>query len=234
MSTVALIPARGGSVEIPGKNIKKIYGKPLISWSIEQALSSKNLSDVYVSTNSTEIATISRKAGAKVPFLRPEALSLDSSSTESAILHFCNYLDTNKIAAENILLIQCTSPVRAEGRFDDAINFFQTNNYDSVVAVSDSHHFYWNNLECPKANYDIKNRPRRQDISHQDYSFVETGSFYIFKKDKFLKEKNRIFGNIGLYRTPKNEMIDIDNILDFSICERLLSLSDKEKNSARA
>lgn len=232
MSTVAFIPARGGSVEIPGKNIKKIYGKPLISWSIEQALSSKLISDVYVSTNSVEIANISRKNGAKVPFLRPEELSSDSSSTESAVLHFCNYLDINAIAVDNILLIQCTSPVRAEGRFDDAIDFFQTNKYDSVVAVSESHHFYWKNTNYPRANYDIKNRPRRQDISDKDCFLVETGSFYIFKKDKFLKEKNRIFGDIGLYRTPKSEMIDIDNILDFSICERLLSLGDKKNNFA--
>jgi len=226
MKTVALIPARGGSIGIPDKNIKEIYGKPLISWSIEQALSSESITDVFVSTNSPKIATVSLRAGAQVPFLRPEELSDDCSSTESAVIHFCQYLDQNDISADNILLIQCTSPVRAAGRFDDAIKFFVSNKYDSLLSVAENHHFYWKDTGSPTANYDVKNRPRRQDIPGKEQSYVETGSFYIFKKNLFAEEKNRIFGKIGLYKTPKTEMIDIDNITDFLICERLLSLNN--------
>ena len=76
------------------------------------------------------------------------------------------------------------------------------------------------------ADYDYKNRPRRQDIPEKNYSYIETGSFYLFKMDKFMKEQNRIFGNIALYDTPENEMVDIDTINDFFVCESLLKLNE--------
>ena len=226
MKTIAFIPARGGSKGLPGKNIKQIFGKPLICWSIEQAIEAENVSDVFVSTNCPEIATVSRNAGAKVPFLRPENLSCCTATTEAAVLHFCQHLTKEGIVADNILLIQCTSPVRAKGRFDKAIEYFETNKYDSLITVTKSHHFYWRNKNSPVANYDYKNRPRRQDIPAKNYSYIETGSFYLFKMDEFMKEQNRIFGNIALYDTPENEMVDIDTINDFFVCESLLKLNE--------
>ena len=133
---------------------------------------------------------------------------------------------------DNIMLIQCTSPVRAHGRFDDAIKFFKNNNYDSILSVSESHRFLWSDPSSPKALYDFKKRPRRQDINKKDLVYIETGSFYLFKKEKFLESKNRLSGSIGMYITPDNEMFDIDNFTDFSICEKLLSITSKEKNFA--
>ena len=229
MTTVALIPARGGSQGLAEKNIKNIFGKPLIAWSIEQARASISIADVYVSTNCKKIAAESIKFGAKVPFYRPEQISGHRSTTESAIHHFCEEAQKLGIEFDNILLIQCTSPVRAKERFDDAIKFFKDKNYDSVLSVSKSLKFQWSNPESPRALYDFKNRPRRQDINKEDFKYVETGSFYIFKRDKFLEFKNRLCGSIGMYITPDNEMFDIDNFTDFSICEKLLSLSSKEQ-----
>jgi N-acylneuraminate cytidylyltransferase len=232
MTTIALIPARGGSQGLPEKNIRNIFGKPLIAWSIEQARASSSVKDVYVSTNCKKIAAESLKFGAKIPFSRPAHLSGHRSTTESAIYHFCEEADKSGIKFDNILLVQCTSPVRANGRFDDAINFFHEKNYDSVLSVSKSTHFQWSNPENPTALYDFQNRPRRQDIMKEDIKYVETGSFYIFKREKFLESKNRLCGSIGMYITPDNEMFDIDTFTDFSICEKLLSLSSKEQNFA--
>ena len=232
MKTVALIPARGGSRGLPGKNIKRIYGKPLIAWSIEQALSSKSISEVYVSTNCPKIADVSLNYGAKIPFLRPKKLSDDMASTESAVLHFCSEMKKLKENFDNILLIQCTSPVRACGRFDDALKYFEINGYDSLVAVTESRRFHWKNFDKPEALYDFEHRPRRQDITENSLSYIETGSFYLFKNEKFFKHKNRIFGKVGLYKTPENEMFDIDNVTDFSICEKLLSIQSLRQNFA--
>ena len=232
MRTVALIPARGGSKGLPKKNIKDIFGKPLIAWSIIQALTAKLISDVFVSTNCHEIAGISKKFGASVPFIRPDNISDDTASTESAILHFCEYIDDAKIKVDNILLIQCTSPVRAHGRFDDAIKHFNRKKFDSMLSVANCHNFLWRNIENPEALYDFKNRPRRQDIPSVDQNLVETGSFYIFKKDKFMLSENRLCGNIGLYKTPTTEMFDIDTLSDFSICENLLSIHSEHDNFA--
>ena len=232
MKTVALIPARGGSKGLPKKNIRDIFGKPLIAWSIMQALAAKNVSQVFVSTNCQEIAKTGEKFGAKVPFIRPDNISDDTASTESAIIHFCEYLDAASIKADNILLIQCTSPVRAQGRFDDAIQYFNKKKFDSMVSVANCHNFLWKNIENPEALYDFKNRPRRQDIPPMSQNLMETGSFYIFKKKKFIKSKNRICGKVGLYKTPTTEMFDIDSLTDFSICESLLSISSLNANFA--
>ena len=223
MKTVALIPARSGSRGILGKNIKKIAGKPLIAWSIEHALSCNLVDAVYVSTNCEEIAQISRNYGAVVPFLRPRKISLDTSPTETAVEHFCHYLDQKKLKYENILLIQCTSPIRAGDRFDSAIEYFSKKKFDSLISVAESHRFCWKNSKVPTADYDFKKRPRRQDILPANKSFVETGSFYLFKISKFLETKNRICGKHGLYVTPEEEALDIDSMLDFFVCESLLN-----------
>ena len=232
MKTVAFIPARSGSKGIVGKNIKSICGKPLIAWSIEHAKASKQVDQVYVSTNCPEIAEISKKYGAKIPFLRPENISDDHSTTESAVEHFCNFLDEQKLNYENILLIQCTSPIRAIGRFDDAITNFENRHLDSLVPVSKSKKFLWKNFEAPVANYNFLQRPRRQDIPSSDDSFEETGSFYLFKKQVFSEIKNRICGNVGLYMTPMEESFDIDTMSDFFICESLINSKKECRNFA--
>ena len=222
MKTVALVPARSGSCGVPGKNIKNIAGKPLIAWSIEHAISSKLVDEVFVSTDCEEIARISKNYGAVVPFLRPVEISLNNSSTEIAVEHFCEYLDQKDLKYENILLIQCTSPIRASDRFDSAIKYFKKSNFDSLISVAESHRFFWKNLEKPTPDYNFMDRPRRQDIPLANKSYVETGSFYLFKISKFLEAKNRICGKYGLYITPEEEAMDIDSMVDFFICECFL------------
>ena len=232
MKTVALIPARSGSKGVPEKNIKLISGKPLIAWSIEQALASKLVDEIYVSTNCARIAAISKNYGAKVPYLRPKNISTDEATTESAVEHFCGFLDKEELTYENILLIQCTSPVRAVNRFDNAIRNFNERRLDSLISVSIKQQFLWKNFEKPIANYNYTKRPRRQDICNSEKKYTETGSFYLFKRSTFMAVKNRICGRYGLYLTPEEESFDIDSELDFSICEVILNLSKYSTNFA--
>ena len=222
MSVVAFIPARGGSKGVPKKNIKKLAGKPLIVWSIEQALQSKLIDRVIVSTDSEEIAKIAEAYGAEVPFMRPPDISGDTSSTESAMVHCCNFLEKEAGLPELFLLIQCTSPIRSQGIFDQAIGEFRSKTYDSLLSVSESHRFTWKNLSSPKASYDFKNRPRRQDIQPSTREYLETGSFYITRTSFLMKEKNRICGKIGLFLTSEIESFEIDSNVDFLICEELI------------
>ena len=225
---VAFIPARGGSKGIPEKNIKIIHGKPLIAWSIEQALSSDYIDDVYVSTDDEKIRKIAIDYGAKAPFTRPSEISTDDASTESAMLHFCSWLDSNNKAPESIVLLQPTSPVRAKNRIDDAYLFFKNGDFDSALSVTLTHKFFWkiNSSGNSEASYDYMNRPRRQDIKNEDLVYQETGSIYICNYQKFLHEKNRLFGKIGMYLTPENESYEIDSMTDFIVCEELLKLTD--------
>lgn len=222
MSTVAFIPARGGSKGVPGKNIKNINGKPLICWTIEQALSSPEIDSVVVSTDSQEIADIAMKSGAQVPYIRPEFISGDEATTESAMLHFCDYLKNNQLSYDNIMLLQATSPIRGVNRISNFIQYFERNSYDSVLSVSQSHRFFWKNKAVPSASYDYLERPRRQDIKDEDISYMETGSIYMTRLEKFVLYKNRLCGRVGLYETPEEESYEIDTYLDFSICETIL------------
>lgn len=222
MSTVAFIPARGGSKGVPGKNIKLIAGKPLIAWSIEQALQSTQIDRVVVSTDCPEIAGCARKYGAEVPFMRPAAISGDTATTESAMLHFCDWLQENNQKFDNFLLIQATSPIRAKGRFDEAIRFFEEGAYDSLVAVTPSHRFFWQQPEFPRASYDYMKRPRRQDIPESERKYMETGSFYLTRMEALRQSGNRLCGRVGMYLTPEEESYEIDSLIDFKVCESIL------------
>jgi len=222
MSVVAFIPARGGSKGVPKKNIKLLAGKPLIAWSIEQALASNLIDRVIVSTDCKEIAEVARQYGAEVPFLRPVEISNDTATTESAILHCCEYLKNKGELPELFILVQATSPIRSTNQLDKAINYLVKHNYDSLLTVCKSHRFTWRNPDKPVASYDYMNRPRRQDIKEEDQEYLETGSFYITKTDMLMEHKNRLCGSVGMFETPEIESYEIDTHVDFIISEELI------------
>ena len=223
MTTVAFIPARGGSKGVPGKNVKLIAGKPLLAWSIEQAKSASLIDKVVVSTDCPEIAACARQYGAEVPFMRPADISGDTATTESAMLHYCEWLSARGEKFDNFLLVQATSPIRAAGRFDDAIRFFEAEQFNSLLTVTPSHRFFWKNPSAPEASYDFMKRPRRQDIPESDRRYMETGSFYITRWDDLVSTRNRLCGKVGMYITPEEESYEIDSLVDFNVCESIMS-----------
>jgi len=223
MTTVAFIPARGGSKGVPGKNVKLIAGKPLLAWSIEQAKGASLIDKIVVSTDCPEIAACARQYGAEVPYMRPADISGDTATTESAMLHYCEWLSARGEKFDNFLLVQATSPIRAAGRFDDAIRFFEAEQFNSLLTVTPSHRFFWKNPSAPEASYDFMKRPRRQDIPESDRRYMETGSFYITRWDDLVSTRNRLCGKVGMYITPEEESYEIDSLVDFNVCESIMS-----------
>lgn len=227
MKVFALIPARGGSKGVKRKNVRNIAGKPLIAWTIENALGSELIDRVIVSTDDDEIGEVARSFGAETPFARPSELADDFASTESVMLHCADQLKKAGDLPHVFALLQCTSPLRERGELDRAIDYMLENDYDSVVSVAKTHKFLWKDPGTPTASYDYKNRPRRQELKPENSLYVETGSFYLTKTALLLDEKNRLGGKIGLFETPELQSFEIDTPLDLKICDFLLTTQYK-------
>lgn len=227
-SILAIIPARGGSKGIPGKNIKPLFGRPLIHWSIAQAVAAKSISRVLVSTDDPDIAKVAQEAGAEVPFLRPDKLASDTASTEPVLIHALDWLrDKEGYVPDYVMLLQPTSPMRAKGSLDAAVRTLLDAGSDSLLSVVETHHFHWQNPASPKALYDYRNRPRRQDIKPEDKLYQETGSIYITRTEVLRSQSNRLGGKIVMYVTNQEDSFEIDTMVDWLILEQIFT----EKNT---
>ncbi len=224
---LAIIPARGGSKGLPGKNIKELCGKPLIAWSIEAGLSSKYLDEVMVTTDSGEIADVAQKYGAKVPFLRPTELATDTATTFDAVKHVIYFYKENLGQEfDYVVLLEPTSPLREQSDIDGAIERLLASEADSIVGicktVSQNPAFLVVKQDGDYiSGYQNKDMRalRRQDID--DVYFFE-GSIYISKVDVLLDKKTFYHaGTIG-YEVPKYKSLEIDDMDDFVMVESIM------------
>ena len=200
--TIAIIPARGGSKRLPGKNIKMLGGIPLLAHSILYAQQQDCIDAVYVSTDDEKIAALALQYGAKV-IDRPQALSGDLEPTVSALKHVLESIDG---AVENVILLQATNPLRPKNLVQEAFTIFQEQQVDSLFTVSRSHHKLGKitNYKFMPYNYEVGQRS--QDLEPLYY---ENGLLYITKasvilnneiitKDAFPLEVNHPFANIDI------------------------------------
>lgn len=223
MEYLAIIPARGGSKGVPRKNLRLLCGKPLVAWTIESARTARRVGRVIVSTDDDEIARVSTLAGAEVPFRRPVELAQDTTPTEPVLLHALEAMEERGYRPDAVVLLQPTSPVRRAGTIDRAIEHFEAREADSLVSVCATHHFFWRDPRAPRAMYDYRNRPRRQDIAEPERWFRENGSIYITSASKLRASGNRLAGAIALYTMSEHESWEIDSELDFRIVEAMMA-----------
>ncbi|MBT4889931.1 MAG: acylneuraminate cytidylyltransferase [Rhodospirillales bacterium] len=224
MNILAIIPARGGSKGIPGKNTRNCAGRPLIAWSIAQALDCDGIDRVIVSTDSKEIADIAKKWGAEVPFSRPDILAQDETATEPVLIHVLDELEKTGYVPDGVMLLQPTSPIRKPRRLMEAIELFEKDQADSLLSVCPTHPFFWQNTNNPVSLYNIDKRPRRQDVPLEQEMFRENGSIYITKTSLLRESSNRLGGAISMLEMDEEESHDIDSLTDFNIVETLLRI----------
>lgn len=222
---LAIIPARGGSKGVPRKNIKNLNGKPLIAYSIEVAKESKYIDRIVVSTEDEEIARISKKFGAEVPYIRPVDLAKDDSPTVDCIINMIEWLKENEsYIPDYVCLLQCTSPLRESKDIDGTIEKAIRENIDGAISVCESEvNPYWTNIfDGEKLRYFIKEGKkitRRQDLPQ---SYRMNGAVYVIKTNILLKNKTFETDNIAGYVMPNERSIDIDTNLDFKFVELLM------------
>ena len=228
MNAVAFIFARGGSKGLPNKNILEFSGKPLIAWSIEQALAVKRINRVIVSTDSEQIANIALNYGAEVPLIRPADLATDSSPEILAWKHGLKYLKESTGEYPDVFLsIPTTSPLRLSSDIDLCLDEFLIRKPDIVVTVTDPHRNpYFNMLRIDTEGFcrlvipDQESTARRQDAQEV---FDMTTVCYV--ADPFFIEKceSILEGRVRSVHIPAERAIDIDTLMDFQFAEFIQS-----------
>ncbi len=218
MKKVAIIPLRKGSKGILGKNKKKMVGRPLFTWVLTEAIFS-DLDLVYIFTDDSEVIEYVEREyhwTTKVKaLLRKEENANDTASTESVLIEF-----TEKINHDYgiLCLLQATSPLTLSSDINNGLNKITRESFDSALSVVNTHRFTWNKKGTPQ-NYDVFNRPRRQDF---DGLLIENGAVYCTTKEAFLQSNNRVSGSIGLIKMPEETLMEIDSVSDWNIIENLL------------
>jgi len=223
-NVLAIIPARGGSKRLPGKNIKLLDGKPLIAHSIEFAKKSGLINRVILSTEDEKIAKTGKEYGAEV-LMRPVELAQDTTKTAPVLVHVVNELEKTGYIPDVIILLQPTCPVRKENLCEEALEILhQYPQYDSIFTGFKKSYTMalWtkNHRNEAKALYDYHLRPRWQDVEVNDEIFGEDGGFYAIKYKAFKKCQDFIGNNPYIYEVPMT--VDIDNEDDFKKAELLI------------
>ena len=217
MQILAVIPARGGSKGIPKKNIRLMYGKPLISYSINNAKNSHYITDVFVTTDSDEIAEVAEEYGAEV-IKRDESLSSDLVTLDPVIYHAKNCAEKIKNKKYDVVVtLQPTSPLLKVATLDNAIEYFIKGNFDTVISVINKPHLSWGEKENKIVPL-YKERKNRQELPPQ---YFETGAFLIAKSDA-VKNNTRIGENVSVFEVPEEESIDIDDKNDWLLTENIM------------
>ena len=224
---LGLTLARGGSKGVKDKNIKLLKGKPLIYYTIKEALKSKYLSRYVVSTDSKKIQLIAKKYGAETPFLRPKSISNSKSTSASAILHAVKWLEKQEGKKYDFIIeLMCTNPLKNSKDIDNCIEKLIKTKAHSVIAMhrlEDHHPARIKKIVNDKIrDFCIKEtlEMRRQDL--KPHAYIRSGSIYALNRDYFMKNIARYgSSNSRPYILPNTRVINIDHINDFYLAEKL-------------
>lgn len=222
---LALIPARGGSKGLPGKNIRPLHGKPLIGWSIEAARASRHVSRVVVSSDDESILAAARAGGAETPFVRPESLARDDTPGIDVVLHALDVLP----GFDWVVLLQPTSPLRTTGDIDAAIERCLESGAPACVSVCEAGASPWWMFSLDgdgrmRSFLPPEQRPaRRQDLPTL---YALNGAVYVARVDWLRQTRSFLTEETLAHVMPPERSVDIDTAFDFRLAECLLGQTD--------
>lgn len=232
MEVVTIIPARGGSRRIPKKNLRLLNGKPLIAYTIEQALAAQRVRRTVVTTDDPEIAKVAVSFGAEV-ITRPVEIATDTATSESALLHALDHLQaTDGYVPELVVFLQCTSPIRNPEDIDQAIETLLQEGADSLLSAHPTRLFVWEEREgsLRSLTFDYSDRRREQDMPRH---YRENGSIFVFRPWVLRELNNRLGGKIVVYEMDYWASFDINEEEDFQLCEWLLTQGPRHFRRAK-
>ena len=229
---LALIPARGGSRRLPGKNLLKLCGEPITVWSIKAAQQSKYVDRIVVSTDSDEISEVARAAGADVPFMRPNYLASDTASSLDVVKHALNELNQKGQCYEFIVLLQPTSPLRTSKHIDESFELLQSKDADAIVGVTELDHPIELTNRLPddlsmKGFFTTDSHLRSQNFPKR---YRVNGAIYLVRVESLIKE-NTIFlsDRIYAYKMDREVSVDIDTPYDLRLADALFNRDETIK-----
>ena len=226
MKILGLIPARGGSKGIPGKNIKPLHGKPLLQYIFEAAKASRLLSRVILSSDDPQIIKVAEELGLEIPFSRPEKFSRDDTPSLEVVKHALEFFAANNELFDAVCLLQATTPFRRQGLLDEAIEKFVSGKFDSLLSVREvpvEYNPHWifeergNQLKI--ATGEEKIISRRQDLPK---AYHRDGAIYLTKTEVILGQNSLYGSKIGFIDTTGDPYVNIDNPQDWKEAERLV------------
>ena len=220
---IAIIPARGGSKGLPGKNIKPLNGKPLIAYAVEAALKAKHIDRVIISTDDEEIARVAVQYGAELPFMRPAELASDTALAVDNYIYTIGKLEQESgTIIDAFVVLQPTSPLRIAEDIDGAVELFEKKKADSVISYTqEAHPISWHKYLDEEGHFiDIldANIKNRQD---NRVSYYPNGAVYVFRTS-MIRERKYYTDRSYAYIMPRIRSVDIDFIEDFEYAEFLL------------
>lgn len=222
MRILVLIPARGGSKRLPGKNIRPLCGKPLIIWSIEVCQGMPDICDILVSTDDQTAAEISKRAGALVPWLRPAELATDEVTSKDVALHALSWYENEKGEVDGVMLLQPTSPFRSRDTVMRGIELFRQHGCRPVVGVSPAgSHPMWC-LKVDGASMSPFMEGGGLHLRSQDLppAFVVNGAFYLLTPHDLRRHQSFYSDDmVPLVVDSPEEGIDIDTEYDWRVAE---------------
>jgi CMP-N,N'-diacetyllegionaminic acid synthase len=232
MRILGIIPARGGSKGVPGKNIKLLNGKPLLQYTAEIALESQYLTDVILSSDDVTIITAAKSLGIQVPFIRPSALAEDQTPTINVIIHALQWFEKQAIFFDAVCLLQVTSPFRTVEFLDKAIIKFIDSGCDSLVSVQKVPHEYnphWTFEVNPEGNLKIatgeeKIISRRQELPE---AYHRDGSIYIMKTEVLLQQYSLYGKSTSFIESSPEFYVNIDTLGDMEKAEKISRILKK-------
>ena len=225
MRSICFIGARGGSKGVKRKNIRLLDGKPLIAYAVESALDSKCFQNVIVSTDDKEIATIAKKYGAEIPFLRPKKLANDHSGMSDVIIHGILKLRSLGYSFDALINRDCTVPFIDKEDIRGAINLFKKINCNGVYSVYRQHQNpYFNMMETDSQGYlKLSKKLKHKITRRQDAPIVyQLNGLFVIKPDALLKFGSTIMPKILPYEIPSEHGFMIDTELEFKLSEVML------------
>lgn len=226
-SVLAIVPARGGSKGLPGKNIRPVAGKPLLVWSIEAARQCTFVDTIVVSTDADEIAAVGRAAGAEVPFLRPAELSGDTASSIDVLLHCVDHYADSGRRFDIVALFEPTSPLREASDAVEALKLLTSNpKAESVVSVCHAeggHPAFLYSLQkdhnLQPLSPDAGKHLRRQDLSPV---FYPEGTMYVSYTDALRRRRSFYHESTYAFTVPRWKAIEVDELHDLICVDALL------------